>query len=220
MRSIKAYIARRLAANRATTEAPLPRRKRARAPDAGHKATVMPAVDTGVALPTVTAGSVPVRWRKLLLRRRQEITLISQSFEKLWNEHFPRHDFVTLQLKHPAQNKAELYWQNESRKKAARAYHTERKLNGSQPDSKTTELRRLLSNDISLDAAYRQLNASENRPTPQVSIEAIMVGVRERGLKALEERANIERLSRCDESARAQINSRIARISEQKQCQR
>jgi hypothetical protein len=30
MRSIKAYIARRLAANRATTEAPLPRRKRGR----------------------------------------------------------------------------------------------------------------------------------------------------------------------------------------------
>jgi len=30
MRSIKGYIARRLAANRATTEAPLPRRKRGR----------------------------------------------------------------------------------------------------------------------------------------------------------------------------------------------
>jgi hypothetical protein len=30
MHSIKAYIARRLAANRATTEAPLPRRKRGR----------------------------------------------------------------------------------------------------------------------------------------------------------------------------------------------
>jgi hypothetical protein len=175
----------------------------------------MPAVDTGAALPTVTAGSVPVRWRKLLLRRRQEITLVSQSFEKLWNEHFPRHDFVTLQLKHPAQNKAELYWQGESWKKAARWYHENRQgrtLLAELDPREMQRLRRLLSNDISVDAAWRELNAPENRPTPQVTVEAIWHSVRERGLAALNEPATRERLARCDAAALAQIDQRITRL--------
>jgi hypothetical protein len=39
-----------------------------------------------------------------------------------------------------------------------------------------------------------------------------MFCVRERGLAALEEPKNIERLSRCDVSARAEINRRIAAL--------
>jgi hypothetical protein len=47
-----------------------------------------------------------------------------------------------------------------------------------------------------------------NKPsaTPQATVEAIMVAVRERGLAAL----------RCDQAARAQINRRIARLIEHK----
>ena len=52
------------------------------------------------------------------------------------------------------------------------------------------------------------------RPTPQVVIEAIMLCVRERGLGALQESANLERLERCDEAARQQINQRIAKLSQ------
>jgi hypothetical protein len=63
---------------------------------------------------------------------------------------------------------------------------------------------------MSLDALWARLNQA--RATPQSTVEAVMVWVRERGLKALEESANLERLSRCDESARAQINGRIARL--------
>jgi len=48
------------------------------------------------------------------------------------------------------------------------------------------------------------------RPTPQTTIEAILYCVRQRGPKALEERANIERLLRCDEPAKEQIDRRIA----------
>jgi hypothetical protein len=48
--------------------------------------------------------------------------------------------------------------------------------------------------------------------TPQVTIEAIMCCVRERGLGALKEPANVERLLRCDEVARDQINKRIERL--------
>jgi hypothetical protein len=50
------------------------------------------------------------------------------------------------------------------------------------------------------------------RDTPQTTIEAIMHTVRARGISALREAANIERLSRCSPSARAEINERIARL--------
>jgi hypothetical protein len=48
--------------------------------------------------------------------------------------------------------------------------------------------------------------------TPQVTIEAVMLAVRERGLQVLKEADTIERLSRCDAAARKQINSRIERL--------
>jgi hypothetical protein len=51
-----------------------------------------------------------------------------------------------------------------------------------------------------------------SRSTPQSTIEAVMYCVRERGLAALRDRTNLERLSRCDEQARAQINERIAKL--------
>ena len=67
-------------------------------------------------------------------------------------------------------------------------------------------------NTMSIDALYRALNTSS---TPQTTVEAIMVAVRERGLAALEEAANVERLVRCDHVARRQINERITRLYEQ-----
>jgi hypothetical protein len=45
--------------------------------------------------------------------------------------------------------------------------------------------------------------------TPQSTVEAIVHCVRERGVGALREPANIERLSCCDEAASEQINKRI-----------
>ena len=68
-------------------------------------------------------------------------------------------------------------------------------------------------NTMSLDALYRALN--NPRAAPQTTVEAIMVAVRERGLAALEEAANVERLVRCDQVARRQINERITRLYEQ-----
>jgi hypothetical protein len=61
------------------------------------------------------------------------------------------------------------------------------------------------------DEAQRQPPArSQPRPTAQSTIDAIIHCVRERGLDALEEPANIERLLRCDAAAKEQINRRIA----------
>jgi hypothetical protein len=66
---------------------------------------------------------------------------------------------------------------------------------------------------MSIDALYRTLN--NFRATPQTTVEAIMLAVRERGLAALKEAANVERLVRCDQVARRQINERITRLYEQ-----
>jgi hypothetical protein len=65
---------------------------------------------------------------------------------------------------------------------------------------------------MSLDALWPVLN--QPRCTPQTTIEALMYAVRERGLAALKESANIERLQRCDNAAKAEINRRIASLLE------
>jgi hypothetical protein len=50
---------------------------------------------------------------------------------------------------------------------------------------------------------------SRERPTPEVTVLALMHAVRERGLAALDEPANVVRLSRCDAAARAELNAFI-----------
>jgi hypothetical protein len=65
-----------------------------------------------------------------------------------------------------------------------------------------------------VDAQMRQRRPTENpsRPTPRTTIEAIMYCVRERGPQALHEPANIERLSRCDDAAIAEIDARMRKL--------
>lgn len=53
---------------------------------------------------------------------------------------------------------------------------------------------------------------SKERPTPRTTIETIMWCVRVRGPQALQERENIERLSRCDEAAISEIDRRISKL--------
>jgi hypothetical protein len=65
------------------------------------------------------------------------------------------------------------------------------------------------------DARAQQVQTTTEhrlRPTPRTTIEAIMWCVRERGPQALHEPANIERLSRCDDAAIAEIDERITRL--------
>jgi hypothetical protein len=70
--------------------------------------------------------------------------------------------------------------------------------------------RGLLADSISLDRAWSEINNLRNRPTPQVTIEAIIVDVRERGMQVLGKPANQERLSRCDDAAIVEIKRRLA----------
>jgi hypothetical protein len=69
-----------------------------------------------------------------------------------------------------------------------------------------------LPNNLSVGALWQQLNDPRRWPTPQSTVEAIMWTVRERGVAALKEPANVERLARCDEAARTQINERVAKL--------
>jgi hypothetical protein len=60
--------------------------------------------------------------------------------------------------------------------------------------------------DMAFDALYATLNDPDRRPTPQSTVEALLYAVRER------EPDNVERLRRCDQAARRQINERIAAL--------
>jgi hypothetical protein len=51
--------------------------------------------------------------------------------------------------------------------------------------------------------------------TPQTTIEAVMYCVRERGLAALREPANQQRLITFDDAARAEVNRRIAKLEQE-----
>jgi hypothetical protein len=82
------------------------------------------------------------------------------------------------------------------------------------PVSKTRAERSRVRNwdDMSLVALWNLLNDPKRHPTPQSTVEAIMYCVRERGLGALKEPSNIERLYRCDDRAKEEILRRIVAL--------
>jgi hypothetical protein len=80
------------------------------------------------------------------------------------------------------------------------------------PPRKLAQLRRLMGDDVSLNAARAELSNPRNRPTPKATIDAVVFAVRKRGLSALKEPATIERLERCDASAKAEINQQIEQL--------
>jgi hypothetical protein len=88
----------------------------------------------------------------------------------------------------------------------------ERKAGRLQESAEILRARRLLAQDVTLEQAWFEVNDPQARPTPQVTVEAILHCVRERGLAALKEPANLERLARCDAAAKAQIDERIGKL--------
>jgi hypothetical protein len=65
---------------------------------------------------------------------------------------------------------------------------------------------------VSLDALWNALNDPKRHPTPKAVIDAIMHCVRTRDVAALKEPANVERLSRCDDAAHAEIKRQITAL--------
>jgi hypothetical protein len=106
-------------------------------------------------------------------------------------------------------------WHAPGWKQAAAEYHKSRAgrplIVEIEPE-RLKRLRRLMQPGVSLEQAWNEINDPRNRPTPNVVVEAIMLAVRERGLAALKEPATVERLERCDASARAEINQRIEKL--------
>jgi hypothetical protein len=67
---------------------------------------------------------------------------------------------------------------------------------------------------LSLDALWNNINDPRRYATPQSTIEAILYCVRTRGLAALKEPGNEERLDRCDTKAKTEIKERIEALRE------
>jgi hypothetical protein len=136
-----------------------------------------------------------VSWRKILILQRGALA-------EAWCTMFPKHDFGTARLYRYSTDAFEAACDRAQAKAAGRHAATLKRL------------RCLLKEDVSLDRTLSDINRQGNRPTPQVTIEAIWLCVRERGIVALKEPPNLERLSRCDKAALAQIDARLARLKE------
>jgi hypothetical protein len=146
-----------------------------------------------------------VRKRQRLLRHRARLS-------EAWNRLFPEHDFGSGRLREPRSLAADA-WNDPGWAEAAREYHKDRADRPAVVDIKRerlVRLRELMADNVSLDRAWTELNG--DRPTPQVTIEAILHCVREHGIAALDEPQNIERLCHCDAIALTQINQRIAKL--------
>jgi hypothetical protein len=120
----------------------------------------------------------------------RKIVLLNRAvLAQAWSRLFPAHDFETCRLREPRSLAA---WNDPGWAKAAHDYHKERG-----------------------DRVLITEPQARARPTPQVTIEAVVWCVRERGVAALNEPKNIERLCGCDEAALAQVNQRIAKLKGQ-----
>ena len=104
-------------------------------------------------------------------------------------------------------------WDGPSWKRAALEYHHARgesHINCRNPTRPLEAVTALDGAGGHIEQAYREI--TKNRPTPQTTVEAAILTVRERGLAALKEPANVERVERCDAAAKAEIERRIAKL--------
>ena len=101
-------------------------------------------------------------------------------------------------------------WDAPSWREAAVEYHRDRagRLAVEMEPGRLARLRRLMEDDVTLDRAWHVINTY--RPTPEVTIEAIKVANRDRGLDALKEPATQQRLRHCDADARARLDHWLA----------
>src|SRR5689334_12310019 len=62
------------------------------------------------------------------------------------------------------------------------------------------------------DHPHQHRTTPQRRPTPESTIDAILYCVRERGLAALKEPTNIDRISRLSGDERARLDARIEKV--------
>jgi hypothetical protein len=69
---------------------------------------------------------------------------------------------------------------------------------------KLERLRELMADDVSLERAWHELR--DQRPTPEMTIEAVKQAVRSCGMAALSEPSTRDRLQKCDADARKRFD--------------
>jgi hypothetical protein len=69
---------------------------------------------------------------------------------------------------------------------------------------KLERLRELMADDVSLERAWHELR--DQRPTPEMTIEAVKQAVRSCGMAALSESSTRDRLQKCDADARKRLD--------------
>lgn len=74
----------------------------------------------------------------------------------------------------------------------------------------------MIADEETLDQLWSRLNDPSHRPTPEVTVLAVLHAIRSRGTKALKEPETLERLSRCDADALARINDEIVQLKASK----
>jgi hypothetical protein len=159
-----------------------------------------------------------VHKRKQLLHERAQLS-------EQWDQQFPLHDFGTLQydIDHVEGDPVRAHWRKVAQDawngpgwgQAAREYHKargDRVLIVETPPEQLARLRKLMAKKLSLSQLWYELNNPRDRPTAETVVEAILHCVRVRGVRALDEAANIERLGRCDAAAITEIDARVVRI--------
>jgi hypothetical protein len=103
-------------------------------------------------------------------------------------------------------------WEAPSWKAAAREYHEARQDSGGKPPQRPDpQLLALLDPKVSLERAWHELNSLKNRAASP-TIEALMMGLRERGISALTEPKVRRRLSECDEQQVAEVGNRLQKL--------
>jgi hypothetical protein len=135
-----------------------------------------------------------ISWRKNLILHRA-------AFSRAWDRMFPKHNFGTGRLRQ---------YPLDSFERACD--HAEAAAAKLLRNPRIEHLRKLLEDDVPIDRVWNDLNGARSRPTPQTTIEAIVLSVQQHGLEALEYPVNVERLSRCSKGAKTEINRRIAKL--------
>ncbi len=79
------------------------------------------------------------------------------------------------------------------------------------PSEHNKQLRALLCDEVSLVSAWTLIQ--RRHATARATIEALCESVKERGIEALTDPTNQDRLRRCDAAAIAEINRRIATLT-------
>jgi hypothetical protein len=102
------------------------------------------------------------------------------------------------------------HWGAPSWREAAVVYHRDRagRLAVEIEPKRLARQRRLMADGVSLEHAYYDINRSN--ATPAVTLDAIKLSLRERGIKALYEPLNQDRIRRCEPAARAQLDRWLA----------